>query len=351
MASSESGIPAIRPISGQSGSLAENPENDGTSLVVPLAVARHGDEAIEAWINFFVAHLHNDNTRRAYAFACRDLFTWLADECGIEDIRDVRPRHIASWVRWMSKERGASKPTVKLKLAAIRSLFRWLVTHQVIPRSPASEVNGPKHSVRVGKTPVLSTDEARRFMRWLPARSIVDLRDRALIATMTYAFARVSATVGLNSKSIRVHDSRWMLKLEEKGGKTIDVPCHHNLEAWLRAYVEAADLRDKGDVPIFQTVNGRGMAATLTGERMSSQRAYEMVLRRAWQAYKDGAISTGWLTPHSFRAIGITAYLEDPAARLEVAQHIAGHAKPETTQLYDRRAEKISLDEIERIGI
>ncbi len=54
---------------------------------------------------------------------------------------------------------------------------------------------------------------------------------------------------------------------------------------------------------------------------------------------------------HSFRATGITAYLENPEARVEVAQYLAGHADPKTTRLYDRRAERVSLDEIERIGI
>ncbi|MCY3935869.1 MAG: integrase, partial [Chloroflexi bacterium] len=54
---------------------------------------------------------------------------------------------------------------------------------------------------------------------------------------------------------------------------------------------------------------------------------------------------------HSFRATGITAYLENPEARVEVAQYLAGHADPKTTKLYDQRADRISLDEIERIGI
>lgn len=40
---------------------------------------------------------------------------------------------------------------------------------------------------------------------------------------------------------------------------------------------------------------------------------------------------------HSFRAIGITAYLEHPEARVEVAQYLAGHAKTETPKLYERR--------------
>ena len=67
------------------------------------------------------------------------------------------------------------------------------------------------------------------------------------------------------------------------------------------------------------------------------------------------ARATGITTPvcnHSLRATGITAYLENPEARVEeVAQYLADHAKTETAKLYDRREERVSLDEIERIGI
>ena len=53
---------------------------------------------------------------------------------------------------------------------------------------------------------------------------------------------------------------------------------------------------------------------------------------------------------HTFRAPGITAYLSN-GGTLEHAQRIAGHASPKTTKLYDRPADTISVDEIERIVI
>jgi integrase/recombinase XerD len=53
---------------------------------------------------------------------------------------------------------------------------------------------------------------------------------------------------------------------------------------------------------------------------------------------------------HTFRATGITAYLEN-GGMLEHAQAIAAHESPRTTKLYDRTADTITLDEIERIAI
>ena len=53
---------------------------------------------------------------------------------------------------------------------------------------------------------------------------------------------------------------------------------------------------------------------------------------------------------HTFRATGITAYLE-AGGTLEHAQAIAAHESPRTTKLYDSTSDQISLDEIERIQI
>jgi hypothetical protein len=54
---------------------------------------------------------------------------------------------------------------------------------------------------------------------------------------------------------------------------------------------------------------------------------------------------------HTFRATGITAYLQAPGSTLENAQAMAAHESPRTTKLYDRTGDEITLDEVERISI
>ncbi len=73
--------------------------------------------------------------------------------------------------------------------------------------------------------------------------------------------------------------------------------------------------------------------------------AWEIVERRTRQA----AIATRTCN-HTFRATGITAYLKN-GGTLERAANIAGHKSTRTTQLYDRRPDDVTLDEIERIQI
>ena len=52
----------------------------------------------------------------------------------------------------------------------------------------------------------------------------------------------------------------------------------------------------------------------------------------------------------TFRATGITAYLSNGGA-LEHAQEMAAHESPRTTKLYDRTKERLTQDEVERIGL
>ena len=70
-----------------------------------------------------------------------------------------------------------------------------------------------------------------------------------------------------------------------------------------------------------------------------------MVQRRSAAAGLETKIGN-----HSFRATGITAYLKN-GGTLEKAASMANHASTRTTQLYDRRADEVTLDEVERVGI
>ena len=118
-----------------------------------LALYAPDRKAAERTIEFFTAQIRNPNTRKAYARAAAEFGAWCRAH-GIVDIGKVRPVHVAAYIEGIQGELSA--PSVKLRLAAIRMLFDWLVVGQVIAVNPASSVRGPKHVVKKGKTPVLS---------------------------------------------------------------------------------------------------------------------------------------------------------------------------------------------------
>ncbi len=256
----------------------------------------------------------------------------------ISSLGDVAPLHVAAYIRTHS----GSVPTVKQHLTAIRVLCDWLVVNQVLRVNPASAVRGPKHVVTKGATPVLTPAEARKLLEHIDTGTLAGLRDRALFSVMLYSFARVSAVLGMRRQDYFQQGSRGWLRLHEKGGKRHDVPAHHRAAEALDTYLEAAGLED-GREALFQSVDRVG--ERLSGRPLTRRVVLAMIKRRA---------ATAGLPPstccHTFRATGITAYLSN-GGTLEHAQQIAGHASPKTTKLYDRTADTVTVDEIERIVI
>ncbi len=208
----------------------------------------------------------------------------------------------------------------------------------------SAAVRGPKHVVTTGKTPVLNGTEWRRLLDAIPTDTVRDLRDRALIATLTYSFARVAAALKLKMEDLRPNGTGWQIHLHEKGGKEHKMPCHHALAEMLHAYVAAAGIADDRKGWLFRT-SPRHNAAALSGQPMSQPDAWRMIRRRAAVAGIAAPIGN-----HSFRATGITNCPEN-GGTLEHAQDMATHASPSTTRLYDRRKERITQAQVERIRL
>lgn len=306
---------------------------------LPPIICQAGARAERRFLEFFTATIRNANTRAAYAQALAQFFSWLEPR-GVLELRQIDAIIVASYVEDLGTRR--SKPTVKQHLAAIRMLFDWLVTGQVVDLNPAASVRGPSHVVQRGKTPVLSADEARQLLDSIDTSSVTGLRDRALIAVMVFSFARVSAVCGMKVEDYYPERKRWWLRLNEKGGKRHEVPAHHKAEEYLDEYLEVAGIRNEKGSPLFRTVD---KARRLTAAAVDRSDAFRMTKRRAKKAGLSPTVCC-----HTFRATGITAYLEN-GGTIENAQAIAAHASPRTTKLYDRTSDDITLEEVERIRI
>jgi integrase len=183
---------------------------------------------------------------------------------------------------------------VKQQLAAVRMLFDWLITGQVAPSNPASAVRGPKHVVKTGKTPVLDGKEWRKLIDTIPTGTVRDLRDRALIATLTYGFARVGAALKMRVEDLQAKGTGWLIRLHEKGGKQHMMPCHHALAEALRAYIDAAGIAEDKKGFLFRP------AAATAGRRLPISR---------WPRPMPGAwCASARLAPASWRRSATTVF-------------------------------------------
>ena len=309
-----------------------------TASRTPALVAASGPRASYRFLEFFTANIRNPHTRRAYARAAVEFFDWLAAK-GVMQLAEIESVHVATYIEELQRERSA--PTAKLRLAALKHLFDWMVVGQIMPTNPAAAVRGPRHIVRRGKTPVLDPAEARQLIDAIDATTVIGLRDRALIGLMVYSFARIGAALGMRVEDVYAQNRRLWVRLNEKGGKQHAMPCHHNLETYLHAYIEGAGLASDPKALLFQSYSPS--TRQLTGNPLSQPNAYAMIQRRA-----QAAEITTKIGNHTFRATGVTAYLKN-GGTLEKAAQMANHASTRTTQLYDRRCDEMSLDEVERI--
>ena len=189
---------------------------------------------------------------------------------------------------------------------------------------------------------MLSSEEARKLLDSIESTTLIGLRDRALIGTMVYSFARVGAAITMKVGDYFQYRKRWWLRLHEKGGKRHEVPCHPSLEEYLNAWLKVARIERDKKGPFFRSI----AKGDRLGERaMSRFDVLHMIKRRAEAAGLPYSTCC-----HTFRATGITTYLQN-GGTLEHAQTIANHESPRTTKLYDRTLEELSFEEVERIKI
>ena len=318
-----------------------NINEDTHSLMVgqgtlPVIIEQVGAKAGRRFVEFFTANIRNPNTRLAYARAIMQFLGW-CESRGLT-LQTIKPVAVAAYI----EQHPGSRPTVKQHLAAIRMLFDWLVTGQLLRMNPAASVRGPKYVVKRGKTPALTAEEAREFFASIDTSSISGLRDRAILGVLIYSFARVGAVVSMRVEDYYKQGRRSWFRLHEKGGKRHEVPAHHKAEVYVDTYLEAAGIWHDKKGPLFRTLNKH---RKLTRNSMQRREVLAMIKRRA-----RGAGLPSTTSCHTFRATGITAYLGN-GGTLEKAQAIAAHESARTTKLYDRTSDEITLDEVERIAI
>lgn len=317
----------------------------------PAIVRVAGGNARFAYDEFFAGE-ENSHTERAYRHAVHRFLEHC--ESGGVALKEVTPGIVSDYLKRLQAEvkarpgeprrfRPASKPMKKVHLAGIRKFFDKLVERHAVLLNPALSVRGPKHSVSEGKTPALAVKQARHLLASIDTRTVVGLRDRAIIGVMVYTAVRAGAVAKLRRQDFFADGHQFVFRFDEKGGKVRDIPVRHDLEGFIREYLSTAGETPPGS-PLFRSAIGR--TGTLGDNGLSQNDVLRMVKRRL----SDAGLPASRLNCHSFRATTITDLL-DQGVPLEDVQYLAGHADPRTTRLYDRRKKKVTRNIVERISI
>jgi site-specific recombinase XerD len=273
------------------------------------------DEAIAGYDRDLRGRGLAERTRRAYGVDLGQFVEW-AGERGPGDIhhRDVR-RYGAGL-----SSAGASPSTVARKLAAIRGLYDFLVRTERAAQNPADLVSSPKKEQKLPR--VLTTEQMRSLLEKIPARTPLELRDRAMLELAYSCGLRCEEIVNLDTGSFDPETEQ--LRVLGKGSKERLVPVGEPAQRALRRYEERARHSLSGDP------RERALFLSKSGRRLSNSD----VTRRLGLWVREAALAAG-VSPHSLRHSFATHLLEG-GADLRTIQELLGHASISTTQVYTR---------------
>ena len=316
------------------------PVSADPDLALPAVLARAGPVARFATDEFFSARIGNPHTRLAYTRWVHRFLAWCDDRHPDIELARITPGIAARFI----DELAPATSNQRLALAALRRFFDVLVTRHVVLLNPFQSVRGPRRSGSDGKTPEITPDQARQLLASFDTGRLSGLRDRALFGTMAYTGARVGAVTALRLQDFRDHGDFRTFWFREKRGREREVPVRHDLDEWLAAYLAAAGVVDDPKrTPFFRPLaSGRD---AFEARPLQPWTIRTILKRRLKRAGLPEIIS-----PHSFRAMVVTDLLSQGVST-EHVQFLVGHARPSTTQLYDRRAKKVTRNIVERISV
>ncbi len=304
---------------------------------LPALLARTGTAGQFAWDEFFSGQLRNKHTRAAYLHAVRRFLEWL--EGREPDLARVTPGLVGRYF----DDLPVAIPTKKLHLAAIRRFFDLLVQRHVVVLNAAHSVRMERFSVTEGKTPAITTDQARQLLKSIDCCTPADFRDKAVIATLIFTAARAGAVAKLRVRDLIDEGGQYVLNFHEKGGKQRSIPVRFDLQQLLLDYLNIADpLRTQKDAPLFRSLETSG---TLSSRPLNGVNICRMMKRRLAAAKLPTHIS-----PHSFRSCTATDLLLQGVS-LEDVQYLLGHSDSRITKLYDRRQHQVTRNIVERISV
>lgn len=258
-----------------------------------------------------------ERTRRAYGGDLEKLAGW-AEQRGLGPA-EVTHRDLRRFAAELSAD-GASKATVARKLAAVRALYRSLVRAGMIGANPADLVATPKRDAKLPR--VLGREEMRVLLERIPARTPLELRDRAMLELAYSCGLRAQEVIDLDIDSPDFEAER--LRVEGKGGKTRLVPIGEPAQRALRAYLERGR-------PALVATRREETPALLVSK--SGRRLHPSDLRRRLELWVRHAAIAGGVSPHALRHSFATHLLEG-GADLRAIQELLGHANLSTTQVY-----------------
>jgi integrase len=296
-------------------------------LLDEFVVDEQHDE--DPWPHFVRAWLiaqRAPNTAKTYATA---ELQWRA-HCAARGVHPLYARRgdVDDWKQEIAARGGfhgrpASTNTIKLKLAAVSSLYAYLVGEDMLHASPAAHIKRPSVG-DYAATAAMDTSQAARFAA---AAETLGPMPYVAVRILLGRGLRATELVGLDVDDVVEHFGYLTITVTHKGGKRQELPLSPATGHLVRAYID-------------DYLGGRTagpLIATPAGARLTYWDLYNLIARVSRRA-KVGIE----VTPHVLRASHATIYLDQDGAQIDRLQDGLGHASLDNTKSYDRGAGALS---------
>lgn len=258
-----------------------------------------------------------ERTRRAYGVDLAAFTVWA------KSLRlspgDLRHRDVRRYAASLSAD-GKASTTVARHLASIRGFYDFLVRTEQIGSNPAELVSSPKKPQKLPQ--VLTGEQMRMLLQGIPARTPLELRDRAMFELAYSCGLRCEEIVNLDIDSFDFEEDQ--LRVLGKGSKTRLLPVGEPARRAVERYLQ------RGRRPLADDPRERALFLSKSGRRLSNSDVTRRL--RIWVA---NVSSIGGVSPHSLRHSFATHLLEG-GADLRTIQELLGHSSISTTQVYTR---------------
>lgn len=259
----------------------------------------------------------SDHTVTAYRTALEQFMAFFRETYGEDpNVADITEHEIRPFLGWLH-DKGLTKRSIRMKLAAVKSLFKYLVRTGVLDRNPAAVVASPKMEKKLPS--FLQQEEARQMATTFDVSTVQGLRDRALCELLYGSGLRLSEALQLNVDDI---DPRVRtVRVVGKRSKERIVPVTNSA---VEAITEYSARRHE----LLASSEETALFLGDRGGRLSPASAYRIV-KRVLGPLTEAQRKSPHVLRHSF-----ATHLLDNGADLKAVSEMLGHASLSTTQVY-----------------
>lgn len=270
----------------------------------------------------------SDKTINTYSIALKQFAELIQSEISPNiTLNEIQAVHIKRFISWLHYQ-NLSKKSIKLKLSALKSFFKYLYKSEIIENNPANTISLPKIEKNIPS--FLTIDEIRAILDQSQPNDPISLRNIALIELLYGTGLRISEALQLKISDVAPNTKT--IRVVGKGTRERIVPIGNKAKNAILNYLES-----RKNIPNSSNVNA--LFITKSGKPLTSTDAYRIV-NSILKQYSSAPQKSPHILRHTF-----ATHLLDNGADIRSVSELLGHSSLSSTQIYTHISTQKLLEE------